>query len=172
MKLIVLGEARWGKDTVAEIICREYGMTFESSSAFVAEEAVRPALAAHGIVYDSYEAMYADRVNHRPKWKAAILAYNTPDLTKLGRKLFAIHDIYCGLRERTEFVALKEAEIIDFTIWVDASKRCPPEGELSCTVTPDMADYILDNNGPESGLHAEVHKAMAAAQAAMKSRAA
>lgn len=164
MKLMILGYARHGKDTVSEIVCRDYGMTFQSSSHFVAEKAVRPALAEQGIVYSSFEEMYADRVNHRKKWHDAILAYNTPDLTRLGRELYAIHDIYCGIREGQELRALQEAGVIDFTIWVDASKRKPPEDTESCTVTPDMADYILDNNGRLADLPYHVFRAMQAAR--------
>lgn len=159
MKLMVLGYGRHGKDSVSEMLCQKFGMTFESSSKFVAEEAVRPAMAEKGITYPDFETMYADRVNHRATWKEAILAYNTPDRARLGRKLFAIHDIYCGLREATELEALKAAGIVDFIIWVDASKRLPPEDISSCTVTPDMADYILDNNGPEEDLPAQVERA-------------
>jgi hypothetical protein len=166
MKLMVLGYARHGKDSVSEIICREMGLTFESSSKFVAEKAVRPALAAKGITYPDFDTMYADRVNHRAAWKDAILAYNTPDRARLGRELFAIHDIYCGLREATELRALQEAGVVDFTIWVDASKRLPPEDVSSCTVTPDMADYILDNNGPVEDLPAQAITAYIFARAA------
>lgn len=172
MKLMVLGEARHGKDSVCEIITRDYGLTFESSSAFVAEKAVRPWLAAKGITYSTYDEMYADRVNHRPEWKEAISAYNTPDKTRLGRELYAIHDIYCGIRDGDELAALQAAGVIDFSIWVDASLRCPPEPATSCTVTRDMADYILDNNGPESSMASEVRKAMEAAHNSFAERAA
>lgn len=160
MRLMILGHKRHGKDSVCEILTRDYGLTFESSSRFVAEKAVRPALAALGITYASFEEMYADRVNHRDKWFNAIAAYNHPDPTRLGRELYAAYDIYCGIRNDVELLALQATGIIDWTIWVDASKRLPPEDANSCTVTPDMADYILDNNGPEEALAGEVAKAI------------
>jgi len=166
MKLMVLGEARHGKDSVCEILRRDYGLTFESSSHFVAEKAVRPALAAKGIVYSDFDTMYADRVNHRADWFDAIAAYNHPDLARLGRELYEVYDIYCGIRSAPELKALQAAGVIDFTIWVDASRRCEPEPASSCTVTRDMADYVLDNNGPVEGLEAEVKRAMSAAAAA------
>lgn len=166
MKLMILGHKRHGKDSVSELFCKKYGMTFESSSRFVAEKAVRPAMAAKGIIYPDFDTMYADRVNHRDTWFEAIKAYNHPDPTRLGRELYAIHDIYCGIRNDVELLALQAAGVIDFTIWVDAHKRLPPEDASSCTVTPDMADYILDNNGPEADLPAQVERAMSYARAA------
>jgi hypothetical protein len=166
MKLMVLGHARHGKDTVCEILSRDYGLKWTSSSFFVAEKVVRPALEAKGLFYSSVETMYADRHNHRAAWFNAIAAYNAPDPSRLGRALFESGcDIYCGMRNHVEFLALRAAGVIDFTIWVDASRRCPPEPESSCTVTPDMADYVLDNNGPREALDFEVYRAMCAAAA-------
>ena len=46
MKILIIGEARHGKDTVAEIMRDEYGMTFQSSSHFVCEKAVFPYMSA------------------------------------------------------------------------------------------------------------------------------
>lgn len=172
MKLMVLGDGRHGKDSVCEILTRDFGLTFESSSHFVAEKAVRPALAAKGIVYKTFSEMYADRVNHRADWFNAIAAYNHPDLTRLGRELYEVYDIYCGIRNHEELLALQAAGVIDFTIWVDASERCPPEAATSCTVTREMADYILDNNGPVENLAEEVRKAMGAAREAISEKAA
>lgn len=146
-KLMVIGYARHGKDTVCAILRDTYGLTFESSSHFVAECAVKPYLEAKGVTYKNFDEMYADRVNHRADWFDAIKAYNTPDRTRLGRALFEKYDIYCGIRNSEELGALRAKGVMDFTIWVDASKRHPPEDKSSNTLTPDHADYIIDNNG-------------------------
>jgi hypothetical protein len=55
-----------------------------------------------------------------------------------------------------EFEALKLARAFDFAIWVDASERAPSEGADSCTVTLNMADYVLDNNVPVEDLPAKL----------------
>lgn len=146
MKLLVIGHARWGKDTVCEILRDKYQLTFESSSAFVAEKAVRPWLAARGIVYPTYEAMYADRVNHRAEWKTAIGEYNSPDPSKLGKEIFAAFDIYCGCREPREVHAMRTNKAFDFCFWVDARLRHPPEHESSMGLTENDADWVVDNN--------------------------
>lgn len=162
-RLMVLGHARHGKDSVCDILRDEYGLTFQSSSHFVAERAVRPYLAARGVHYTNFAAMYADRVNRRSDWFDAIAAYNAEDPARLGRELFELFDIYCGLRNVEEFKRLKADGVIDFTIWVDASKRLPFEPSSSMTLSSDCADHIIDNNGPLEELRSKVADAHAAA---------
>ena len=147
MRLMVIGYAGHGKDTACEILRDHFGLTFESSSKFVGERAVRPYLAKRGITYDSYDAMYQDRDNHRPDWFDAIKAFNEPDAARLGKELYAKFDIYCGLRRREEFLELKRQGVVQWVLWIDASKRLPPEDQSSCTVLPSDADAIVDNNG-------------------------
>lgn len=160
MRLIVTGYAQHGKDTACEILRDRYGMKFVSSSYFVMVVAVAPYLAERGIVYNSPEEMYADRVNHRPAWKKAIEEYNTPDASRLGRMLFeAGNDVYCGLRDVRELKALTRLRephfkdpiglrpFITTTIWVDALKRKPPEPETSITIKQSDCAFTLDNNG-------------------------
>lgn len=145
-KLMILGHARHGKDTVGEWF-KARGYTFISSSLFVCEKAVFPAFAAAGRPYNSVESCYADRMGRRDFWYDAISAYNRPDANRLGKELFAEYDMYVGLRSARELHALRNAGAFDLAIWVDASERCPPEPRSSCTVEPWMADYIIDNNG-------------------------
>ena len=153
-KIIVLGYARHGKDSVCELLAR-HGYTLKSSSLFACEKVVYPALKdKYG--YESIEACYQDRVNHRKEWFDLIAQYNTPDLTKLGAALFREYDIYCGLRNINEFIALKNSGINIVTIWVDASCRLPAEDAESCTVTSDLADIIVDNNESYNALRVSV----------------
>lgn len=148
MKLIVTGHARHGKDTVCEMIAKKTWTRFTSSSQFVAEKAVRPYLAAKGITYGTFDEMYADRVNHRANWFDAISAYNEPDAARLGRELFEEgNSIYCGLRNKRELDELRKQGLADAVIWVDASKRLPPEPETSMTITPKDCDIIIHNDG-------------------------
>jgi hypothetical protein len=89
-----------------------------------------------------------------------IISYNNTDLSKLGKEIFSQYDIYCGLRRKEELVSLKENNICDYIFWVDASKRLPPEDNSSCTVTPEMADYIIDNNSDLDNLYKNVEYVM------------
>lgn len=145
-KLLILGDARHGKDTVGDWFIRK-GYTFVSSSFFVCEKAVMPAFEAAGRSYNSVESCYADRDGRRQFWFDAIAAYNRPDRSRLGRELFALYDMYVGLRNHHELNALKLHKAYDLSVFVDASERCPPEPSSSMTIKPWMADVIIDNNG-------------------------
>lgn len=171
-RVLVLGYARHGKDTVCERLRDVHGFRFTSSSAFCAERVVAPALdrlAARHLAADgrrnefpypgpymTLEEMFQDRTKHRAFWFDAIAAYNRPDGSRLAREIFAENDVYCGLRNLEEFEAAKEAGAFDVVVWVDASRRLPGEDESSCTVHYGLADVIVDNNGPREDLDAAV----------------
>lgn len=158
-KILVLGWAGHGKDTVSEILRDEFGLSFESSSRFCVNIA-RPYLAKKGIIYDSDEACFQDRVNHRSDWYTSISELNKDDPTHLGRLIFEQYDIYCGLRNIREFAALK-AQLQPFSIWVDSSARgIPPESSTSCTIKPEDADVILRNDGTLDQLREKVRAIM------------
>jgi len=164
-KVLLLGYGRHGKDTVAEMLRDHYGLSFTSSSLFCAEKVMMPAFlrarqewlstplgpetgkTSIPMLYDSVEACFNDRHNHRKFWFDEIERFNTPDKASLGKAIFAEHDIYCGLRSKREFAAVKNSGLYDVCIWVDRSDHVPPEDKSSCTVEPWMADYVLDNNG-------------------------
>lgn len=149
-RILVLGYARHGKDTVSEMLRDQYGFSFTSSSLFCAGRVMMPyfdKLHASPPAYADTEECFEDRANHRAEWYRAISEFNTPDLTALGRAIFDEYDVYCGLRNHSEFHALKNIGAFDICIWVDALDRHIPEGTESCTVEPWMADFVLDNNG-------------------------
>lgn len=166
-KIILLGYARHGKDTVAEMLRDDYGYRFRSSSEFCAEHVVMPHMNAMldrlglgNVRYTSVKECYEDRVNHRQDWYDAITAYNTPDLSRLGREIFRENDLYCGMRNKRELWANKIRATADYVIWVDRSEHQPPEPTTSCTVEPWMADFVLDNNGTLDQLRTELEQLM------------
>lgn len=145
-KVLVIGHARHGKDTVAEQITELMGLKFVSSSMFVAEEIIWPLWGKDR--YESFDAMFDDRVNYRSTWFNLIAAYNTPDMTKTASTMFQRgYDIYVGMRRRVELEACKAAGLFDAIIWVDRSKHHPPEELDSMELRPEDADVHLDNNG-------------------------
>lgn len=145
MKLFVLGYARHGKDTFAELLCEFVpSLSFVSSSLFVAEKAVFPTLGPRYGYADLAEC-YADRFDHRAEWKDLISAYNEADPARLARELFEVHDVYVGLRCEVEF--LHARPLADLSLWVDRSDHLPPEPESSNTIKPDDCDLIVPNNG-------------------------
>lgn len=159
MKLIVLGHGGHGKDSVCEMLSRVFDLTFVSSSWAACDLVVYPAL-KEKFGYQNADRCFADRRNKREEWYSLISEYNTPDKTRLAREIFKFADIYCGLRCADEFRAIKAAGLFDYAIWVDASGRVKAEPSSSCTVTPDLADVVLNNNGSTADLILEVYAAM------------
>lgn len=160
MKLLVLGHARHGKDTTCDLLRKLYGLSFVSSSFFVGEKAVRPWLESRGIIYPYMDACYSDRVNHRAAWFDAIAEYNRIDKARLGRELFKQYDIYCGLRNVEEFLALKAEKAFDVCLWVDRSSHAPAELTTSFNIGLSFADYIIDNNGTIEDLEVNILETM------------
>ena len=145
-KLLVIGHGRHGKDTVCEILEKNYGYSFESSSRFCSK------LFIYDMLKDKYgytneDECYDDRHNHRAEWYNAICDYNSKDAATLGREIFKTHDIYCGLRNKREFFAMKNTGVFDYAIWVDRLDHLPPESKDSMSLEHWMADYTIDNNG-------------------------
>jgi dephospho-CoA kinase len=159
IKLIIIGYGRHGKDTVCDILKKHYGYNFTSSSRFCAEKVVFPVLSKK-YNYKTVDECYNDRHNHRKEWFDLIAEYNEQDLSRLGKLLFQEHDIYCGLRRKEELLALQKENVAKYTIWVDASDRLPPEPNDSCTVTKEMADCVIYNNGTLEELENSVHNLM------------
>lgn len=156
-KLIITGYARHGKDTVSEIFSKDHGYSYITSSMYCAKNVVFPVLGPlYG--YDSYEECFLDRSNHRRVWYTLINDYNKNDKTRLGREILSHCDIYCGLRNREDLIALREKNIVDYVIWVDRSKHLKPEPYTSNTITPDLADYTIDNNYDLETLKKEVFR--------------
>ncbi len=146
LKLLVIGHGRHGKDTVCEILRDKYGYSFKSSSQFCSK------LFIYNMLKDKYgysteEECYADRHNHRQEWYEAICDYNVPDAATLGREIFSAHDIYCGLRNKREFHAMRNTGVFDKAIWVDRSQFLMPESVKSMSLEQWMADFTIDNNG-------------------------
>jgi len=146
LKLLVIGHGRHGKDTVCEILQKNYNLSFESSSKFCSK------LFIYDMLKDKYgytneEECYADRHNHRAEWYDAICDFNKGDGARLGREIFKAHDIYCGLRNKREFFAMKNTGVFDYAIWVDRSDHLPPEAKDSMSLEQWMADFTIDNNG-------------------------
>jgi hypothetical protein len=168
-RILVLGHARHGKDTVADILSRHHGRRCLSTS-LAAAQVVRLALSEEGITYESDEACYADRVNHRAFWFDTIADLNDPDPATLVRHILEYHDVVAGLRSAREFGA--SAALFDAIWWVDASGRgVPTELTSSMDITFDPERMTLvDNGGSFADLERKVASAMADAWIAMAER--
>lgn len=146
IKWAVLGYARHGKDTIAEMLTHILpGIKFCSSSMFAIDKAV------YNVLKDKYnyktrEECFEDRKKHRDEWFNLITAYNKDDPCRLARELLEENDIYVGMRSRDELIACKEKELFDVTIWVNREPLVPKESIESCTVAREDCEYVINNN--------------------------
>jgi deoxycytidylate deaminase len=145
-KILIIGHARHGKDTVAEMLRDEHDYNFVSSSEFVGREIIWEQWGKDR--YASFEEMFEDRVNHRKLWADMITDYNTPDKTKTATTMLSRgHDMYVGMRRRAELEACVAAGVFDIILWVDRSQHLPDEKFESMEMLITDADHVIDNNG-------------------------
>ena len=143
MKILILGKMRQGKDTLAELLNEDFGMTFKSSSEMANELFIYDELKSkYG--YNSIEECFEDRVNHRQDWYLMICGYNMEDKARLSKDIITKYDCYVGMRDLDEFNASKH--LFDLIIWVDASKRLPSK-DTTNKISIDEAHIVLTNNG-------------------------
>ena len=145
-KLLLIGAARWGKDTLAELLNEEFGYTFESSSQSAANIFLYDLL-KEKYGYKTPEECFEDRVNHRQEWYEAICEYNKDDKARLAKGILERSDCYVGMRDRYEIEECMRQGIFDLIIWVDASNRLPMEDASSFNIDKSCADIIIENDG-------------------------
>lgn len=144
--ILIIGNARHGKDTFAEILEEVYGLKFISSSQAAADIFIYDALKdKYG--YENSIECFEDRVNHRAEWYDMICEYNNPDKAKLAKGILEMADCYVGMRDRGEILECKAQGLFEAVIWVDASDRLPLEDASSFNIDKTDADFIVDNNG-------------------------
>ena len=98
-KVLLLGNCRHGKDSMAEILNTEFGFKFLSSSQACADIFIYDALKdLYG--YKTPEECFEDRVNHRPEWYQMICEYNKDDKARLAKDILKLNDCYVGMRDR------------------------------------------------------------------------
>ncbi len=145
-KLLILGHARHGKDTFAEILNKHYGFKFKSSSVAASEIFLYDTL-KEKYGYTSSDECFEDRVNHRGEWHNLICDYNKDDRAKLAKEILKQADCYVGMRSGEEIKECMAQGLFDLIIWVDASERLPLESSDSFDIDIKMADFIVQNNG-------------------------
>jgi hypothetical protein len=192
-RIVVIGHGRHGKDTVAEMLFEGYNFSFTSSSAFCARRVIWPLLmdvnlaqdfakhllnnrARNGNVFERIEELgemrrkylsadeaFHNRGSYRTLWFEAILWHCAFDPARLARDIFKDNDIYCGIRSRKEFEAVRKDQYLNhgddrelIVVWVDRSNVLPPESGTSMELNKGDADVIIYNNGTLEDLRKQV----------------
>ena len=145
-KLLIIGHARHAKDSFAEILRDEFGLTFISSSQAAADIFIYDELKEKYGYTTSIEC-FEDRMNHRQEWYEMICDYNVDDKARLAKGILEMADCYVGMRDRGEILECIKQGLFDLIIWVDASERLPQEPATSFNIDKSCADVIIENNG-------------------------
>ncbi len=148
MKLLVLGYARHGKDSV----CGLLGLPWISSSEFAGRKVVWPRMQDR---YETWEQCFEDRHNHRETWFQLISEYNRDNPARLCSEVLEHSDVYCGMRAAREFEASRH--LVDLTIWVDAVWRLG-YNDPTMGITADQCDLRIDNNGSLEDLKHKIQR--------------
>lgn len=159
MKILILGHGQHGKDTAAELLQVDYDFAFASSSWFVFEHVVWPALVSEYhkpfVSLDQAKSQcYADRRVRREEWRKLIREYNTPDLSRLTRELLEDNDIYVGLRDRDEYNATRK--LFDLVFWIHRIGY--PYDDPSMQIEFDLSMIPIINIGDSSTMLTQMRK--------------
>lgn len=146
IRLLIIGPARHGKDSLAEILNKHYGLKFISSSQACADIFIYDEL-KEKYGYKTPEECFEDRMNRRQEWYELICGYNKDDKAKLAKEILKYNNTYVGMRDSAEIKECLKQGLFDLVIWVDASKRLPMESSNSFNISLLDADVIIDNNG-------------------------
>lgn len=154
-RILILGYARHGKDSVAERLRDKYGYKFVSSSDFVGREIIWEQWGKER--YDSYQAMFDDRANHRQKWMEMIVEYNTPDKSRTARTMLERgYDIYVGMRRLDELKAARH--LFDCILWVQRDGYAVETGSMDITLSNAKPDWVIYNNSSLDHLALKVNR--------------
>lgn len=145
--LSFVGFGRAGKDTAAQLFCRELGLSFNGSTS----RAVLP-FVAHAAGVDE-ETCYLSRHEHRFFWFRFCneLRRGKPDM--IARLQLADSDVLAGVRDAEEFRCLVPGGIVDLHVWID---RRGVEPDPTVEFTRDECELVIDNNGTLGEFNAKI----------------
>lgn len=128
LKVLILGHARHGKDTLAELLKLKYQSSSYAALEIFLFDKLNSLRKEKGITpYLNHEEAFLDRVNHRALWHSEIAEYNAVQPTRLASEILKTNDAYIGMRAYTEYVHCLKNGLFDVIFWIDASKRKPLE---------------------------------------------
>jgi hypothetical protein len=154
-KLLLIGHARAGKDTVAEMLKELFGYTFESSSMAAARIFLYDAL-KDKYEYKSPNECFEDRVNRRSEWFDLICQYNEQDKARLAKAIMSESDMYVGMRSNAELEACLSQNVFDLVIGVyNPNKPLEPASSFDIDFW-GKADVVIPNGGTLEDLRNKV----------------
>lgn len=144
-RLLIIGHAQHGKDTVAEMIEELFDYSFKSSSIAASEIFLYEALKdKYG--YANPIECFKDRVNHRKEWHDLICEYNREDKARLAKVILSKVDIYVGMRSNVEVEECQHQGLFDYILGVyDYRKSEEHKGSFDINLW-EKSDLIIPNS--------------------------
>ena len=156
-KILIIGHARHGKDTLAELLSFHFGYTRESSSMKSSELFLYDAL-KEKYHYQTPEECFDDRVHHRKEWHDLIADYNREDPAKLAKEILKSADIYVGMRSQREVWACREQKIFDLIIGIFDDRKIKESGDSFTLDFWGVCDIVIPNTDTIEVLEQKVLK--------------
>lgn len=145
-KVLILGHARHGKDTVAEFMRELFECKFESSSIAACRIFLYDTL-KDKYNYSSFEECFEDRIYHREEWHDLIVDYNKDNRARLASEILKNADIYVGMRSDLEVNECIRQGLFDLVIGV-FDPRKPLESPKSFNIDLwEVSDIVIPNSG-------------------------
>ena len=155
-KILILGHARHGKDTVARMLADELCWDYLPTSVYILDSLVYGKVQkAKG--YDSVAEAYKNRDEDRVLWKLIIDTYTKGEPTKLIKDVLKRSDVYIGLRNSIQLKEAIKENLFDIIIGVFSPKL--PLEETNEIDVFDHSDFIIYNNGTYEELSQKVIRA-------------
>lgn len=169
MKLLIVGHARHGKDSVAAFLYQEFGLTSLASSEAASTLFVFDSL-KEKYGYSTVDECFEDRVNHRSEWYDLIFEYNAGDRAKLAKEVVRRADVYVGMRSQEELDACLEQGVFDAILGV-IDRRRPQESSESMNIDIwKHVDVMIENDGTLEELREKVKSAYSYLYEALKNK--
>lgn len=144
MNILIIGHARHGKDTTAELLNELYKFTFESSSVAASRIFLYERL-AEKYGYGTFQECFEDRVNHRAEWHREISDYNKEDKARLAKAILQTSNMYIGMRSNVEVEECITQGLFDWIIGIyDPRKPEEPKDSFNINIW-EKSDFILPN---------------------------
>jgi outer membrane protein assembly factor BamB len=148
MNILILGSSSHGKDELAKILNKNFGLKCKSSSKEALDIFLYDILVNdYCLDYSSHEEAFNDRNNYRNIWHKEISLYNKDNPTRLAQHILIDSNVYVGMRCVDEINECKRKGMFDLYLGI-YNPRVPIEDKSSNSIDMfEHAEACVLNNG-------------------------